>query len=77
MEKSKVVKVTGFKTTDGSLHEKESNALKRQAELDFKEWYRTNELFGNYQGSIVELGILKEWLKDNSKEVLAFLCQEG
>ena len=60
-----------YKTSDGRLFEIESDALEWQAELDFRDWYDSNELYSGE--SSVKCSDIISWLKENKEMVLKII----
>lgn len=67
-----IQKINVSKTSDGRLFEDEAEAREHQSELDFRDWYRDNEISGSYAGSRVDVDTLVNWLHENRKMVAAF-----
>lgn len=67
--------ITAYKTRDGRIFELAAEARAHQAELAFEAWYESddNALYGVYAGSRVDVSIVKDWLRENSAQVLTFL----
>jgi hypothetical protein len=65
--------VTAFETKDLQIFRTENAARRHEALLDFQQWYKDNELLGNYAGSTVDYKDLIEWLNNNRAEVLTVI----
>lgn len=42
--------ITCYKTKDGTVFEDMEAAILHECELEFEEWYETNELYGDQEG---------------------------
>lgn len=70
---SQLKTVTCYKTSDGQIFQLAANAEAHQGELDFREWYDDNKLYGNYAGSYAKADDLLTWLRDHADVVRRLL----
>jgi hypothetical protein len=67
--------VTMYKAKDGEVFDTPELVRQHEAELDFKEWYSNNLLYGNYAGSHVSEHEFKKYLRKNADK-LRFLIEK-
>ena len=65
--------ITAYQAEDGKVFADREDCISHDTVLAFDEWYVDHRIYGNYQGSTVDLAEIKTWLKDNATEVKAFL----